>query len=440
MTAPRRRLLSLLVVALAVTGVILAITGTSPRRPAAGTGHRGRTVADHSLARPSGGPGGGLDPAQLQTAYDLGPLLRKGIDGAGQTIVIVDSFGSPTIRADLGHFDAAFGLRAPRSLRVIQPAGKVPPYRPTKNRVEWAGETSLDVEWAHVMAPAAGILLVETPTSENEGTSGFPQIVRAESYVISHHLGGVISQSFGATEQTFPSRTSLLRLRGAYLLAARPANDVTVLAATGDQGAAGLRPDGASYYLSRAVEWPATDPLVTAVGGTELSLSATGRRLSPDVAWSDGGGGRSVIFGRPGYQAGQRRLTGGRRGIPDISMDASCASAVDVYQSFRGGGGWGTSCGTSLATPLFAGLVALAEQVAGHRLGPIDGALYRMAAGHDRGIVDVRHGNNSFSFFQGGKEHRVAGFSAKPGFDLASGLGTVNAALFVPELAAAARP
>ncbi len=337
------------------------------------------------------------------------------------------------------HFDAAFGLRAPRSLRVIQPAGKVPRYRPTSNRVAWAGETTLDVEWAHVMAPAAGILLVETPTSENEGTSGFPQIVRAETYVIRHHLGGVISQSFGATEQTFRSRASLLRLRGAFRLAARPASDVTVLAATGDQGAAGLRPDGHSYYLSRAVEWPASDPLVTAVGGTELNLSATGRRLSPDVAWSDGGGGRSHVFTRPGYQAGQRRLTGSHRGIPDISMDASCASAVDVYQSFRGGAGWSASCGTSLATPLFAGIVALAEQVAGHRLGPINGALYRMAAGHDPGIVDVRHGNNSFSFSQGGKSHRVAGFSAKPGYDLASGLGTVNAAAFVPELAAADR-
>ena len=122
---------------------------------------------------------------------------------------------------------------------MIQPAGKVPPYRPDSNREGWAGETDLDVEYAHAIAPGASILLVETPTSENEGTTGFPQIVAAEKYVISHHLGGVISQSFSATEQTFPARQSLLSLRGAYIDAAR--NGVTVLAASGDSGAADVR-------------------------------------------------------------------------------------------------------------------------------------------------------------------------------------------------------
>src|ERR1700722_9889292 len=179
------------------------------------------------------------DPAQIRTAYNLGPLAAKGIDGRGQTIIIVDSYGSPTIGTDLATFDAPSKLPAPPRLTVIQPAGPVPPYRANATREGWAGETTLDVEYAHTMAPGASILLVETPTSENEGTSGFPQIVTAEKYVINHHLGGVISQSFSATEETFPSKQSLLALRGAYIDASR--KGVTVLAASGDSGATDAR-------------------------------------------------------------------------------------------------------------------------------------------------------------------------------------------------------
>jgi subtilase family serine protease len=127
------------------------------------------------------------EPSQVQAAYNLGPLFSKGITGKGQTIVIVDSYGSPTVRHDLGVFDKTFHLPSPPSLKVIQPAGRVAKYRPNSNREGWAGETELDVEWSHAMAPDANILLVETPTSENEGTSGFPAIVKAETYVVNHH-------------------------------------------------------------------------------------------------------------------------------------------------------------------------------------------------------------------------------------------------------------
>jgi subtilase family serine protease len=370
----------------------------------------------------------GLTPAQLRTAYNLGPLLRRGIDGRGQTIVIVDSFGSPTIARDLAVFDQRFGLPAPPSLRVIQPAGPVPAYRPTSSRTGEASETTLDVEAAHVMAPGASILLVETPTLEEEGRSGFPQIVTAEEYVIRHHLGGVISQSFGATEQTFRSAAVLRQLRGPYLLAARPAYRVTVLAATGDTGAAGLTYSTHSHFATPAVGWPASDPLVTAVGGTQLDLTPAGTRRRPDVAWSNSGGGRSAVFARPAYQDGVAGIVGQDRGIPDISMNAACASGMDTYGTFPGGPpGWSVTCGTSLATPLFAGIVALADQEAGHPLGLINPALYRMAAAHDPGIVDVRSGDNTFA--------SVPGFPARPGYDLVTGLGTVNAAYFVPELA-----
>jgi subtilase family serine protease len=385
------------------------------------------------------GPGGGLSPAQIRTAYNVGPLLRGGTDGAGRSIIIVDSFGSPTIRHDLSAFDSRFHLRGPASLRILQPAGKVPAYRPTGIRIDWATETTLDVEWAHVVAPAARIVLLETPTAEVEGTTGFPQIVKAETFAIRHHLGDVISQSLDATEQTFSSRAALMRLRGAFRLAAQRAHRVTVVAASGDDGATNFRSNATDLFLTRAVAWPSTDPLVTAVGGTQLSLSSTGRRLSPDVAWNDSGGGRSQMFARPAYQDSVRSQTRGRRGIPDISMDASCASAVDIFLSFAGGGPhWQQVCGTSLAAPLFAGVVALAAQQAGHPLGPINQALYRMAAAHDPGIVDVTKGNNTQRFFQGGKDHTVTGFPARRGYDLVTGVGTVNAARFVPELAQAA--
>jgi len=440
--------------AVAATGAALAATGAlasgrSPARPSAGAKPHPVSPAGNSGAAPVA-PAGGLTPAQIRAAYGLPPVTDltrpgplKGITGKGQTIVIVDSFGSPTIATDLARFDRYFRLPAPPSFRVIQPAGKVSPYHASNsNRAGWAGETTLDVEWTHVMAPGARIVLVETPTSENEGTTGFPQIVAAEKYVLRHKLGQVISQSFAATEQTFSAKSdyaAIRNLRGAYRLAA--ADDVTVLAATGDQGATSDKYNMVDEYTSPAVSWPATDPLVTAVGGTQLRLRPNGTRLSPDVAWNDGGGGRSIVFPRPSYQNSVRGVTGSHRGVPDISMDASCKSSVAIYGSFYGGGTghWSSLCGTSLATPLFAGIVALADQYAGHALGLINPAIYQMEARHERGIVDVTKGNNSQTFTQDGRRYTVHGFSATEGYDLVTGVGTVDAPYFVPELAASSR-
>jgi subtilase family serine protease len=393
-------------------------------------------------------------PAQIQHAYNLPRLYRQGVTGRGQTIIIVDSFGSPTVARDLASFDRGARLPAPPSLKVIQPAGRVPAYQPTANREGWAGETDLDVEYAHAIAPGARILLVETPTSENEGTTGFPQIVAAEKYVISHHLGGVISQSFSATEQTFPSKQSLLSLRGAYIDAAR--QGVTVLAASGDSGAADSRFNEVTYFLRPVTSWPDSDPLVTGVGGVQLHLDAAGGNVKRPTAWNDtynaatsqfvdgdngpnplaGGGGRSIIFARPSYQNGVRDVVGGDRGVPDISMSAACNGAADVYQSFAGQpAGWYPTCGTSEATPEFAGIVALADQVARHPLGLINPYLYQLSARHAPGIVDVVTGDSTVTFRQGGRLYTVSGYRARPGYDLASGVGTVNAPEFVRELA-----
>jgi subtilase family serine protease len=402
-------------------------------------------------------------PKQIQRGFDLPALYSEKVrgkraNGAGQTIIIVDSYGSPTVSHDLKVFDAGSGLPAPPSLRIIQPAGKVAPYQPTSDREGWAGETDLDVESAHTIAPGASILLAETPTSENEGTTGFPQIVTAEEYAVNHHLGGVISQSFSATEQTFPSRRSLLSLRGAYVDASR--KGVTVLAASGDSGAADLRYNGNDYYLQRVTSWPDSDPLVTGVGGAQLHLNAAGQPTSAPSVWNDtynapaneflygdrgpnplaGGGGKSVIFARPRYQYAVRNVVGAARGVPDISMSGACNGAADMYQSFKGQpAGWYPTCGTSEATPEFAGIVALADQVAGHPLGPINPDLYQLLARHSPGIVDITSGNNTVSFVQGGKQHTVRGLGAAPGYDLASGIGTVDARTFVYALANAAR-
>ncbi len=337
---------------------------------------------------------------------------------------------------------AYFGVPAPPSFRVIQPAGKVPAYHPgNSNRSGWAAETTLDVEWAHVIAPGARIILVETPTSENEGTTGFPQIVTAEDYVLRHGLAQVISQSFAATEQTFPARSgyaAIGNLRGAYELADR--DHVSVLAATGDEGATSFKYNMVDLYPTRAVSWPATDPLVTAVGGTQLDLRANGTHRKADVAWNGSGGGQSLVFGRPSYQNAVRSLTGSHRGVPDIAMDASCQSSVAIYGSFYAGGKgqWSPICGTSLATPLFAGVVALADQYAGHSLGLLNAGIYRLVSEHARGLVDVTAGNNTLHFSQDGKRYTVRGFAAARGYDLITGAGTIDAAYFVPELAKAA--
>ena len=393
-------------------------------------------------------------PGQLRAAYNLPALYAKGVTGKGVTIVIVDSFGSPTIRGDLATFDKQFGYPAPPSFKIIMPAGKIPAYNPNdSDMTSWAGETTLDVEYAHALAPHANILLVETPVSETEGVTGFPQIVTAEKYVINHHLGDVISQSFSATEETFKNYAQLKPLRAAYEDAYT--HHVTVLAASGDTGAAGVGLDQATYYLRPVTSWPDSDPLVTAVGGTRLVLSG-GKYTS--VAWNDtyntalnqyytltsgptpfaSGGGESEFFGRPSYQNGVKSVVGTRRGVPDIAMSGACDGAVNVYSTFGGQqAGWSLICGTSEATPEFAAIVALADQVAGHPLGLINPALYALSARRAPGLVDVTSGNNTVSFYQGAadKLYTVKGYPARAGYDLVTGVGTINALSFVHELA-----
>jgi len=387
-------------------------------------------------------------PFQLVKAYDLAPLFQAGIDGTGETILIVDSFGSPTIQNDLHAFDQAFGIPDPPSFQVRQDAGTVPPFDPNDSVMTgWAAETTLDVEWSHVFAPGANIVLEETPVAETEGVTGFPEIVQAENFAIDHGIGDVISQSFGATEQTFRTAQDLLGLRSSFENAR--SHNVTVLAGSGDQGATNFQLNLSDLYTMPVNSWPSSDPLVTSIGGTMLTLDDAGNRLAPDVVWNDlntvgggaGGGGVSAVFGRPGFQARVKGVTGSSRGTPDISMSAAVDGAVVFYHTYlpsdsqSARGPWHLVAGTSEATPEFAGIVALADQMAGHRLGNINNALYHLQYGN--GLVDVTQGNNTFGPFTNSDNntYTVTGFSAAPGYDLASGLGTVDAALFVPALA-----
>jgi subtilase family serine protease len=385
-------------------------------------------------------------PAQIRTAYDMGPLFRNGETGKGETIVLVDSFGSPKIRSDLATFDHAFGIAAPPSFKIVAPAGAVPKWTGSGAQVGWGIETSLDVEWAHAMAPGADIVLAETPVSETEGTVGFPQIVKAETWVIKHMEPSVISQSFGATEQTFPSHAAIDKLRGAYELAKK--DHVTVLAASGDEGATSQQKDGTKLYLFRVVGWPSSDPLVTSVGGTHLDLGVSGRRRSPDTVWNDtreahspaaSNGGLSTVFRRPSWQSGVAGVVKDHRGVPDVALSASELAGAIVYISFRGlPAGYQIIGGTSWASPLFAGIVAVADQVAGRHLGFINPMLYELEAHNSAGIVDITSGNNTVTFAQDGSMHTVAGYRATKGYDLASGLGTIKGAPFVKALAALA--
>ena len=381
-------------------------------------------------------------PSQFQQAYDLKSLYAAHLNGRGRTIVIVDSFGSPTIMSDLATFDQNFHLPAPPNFTVLQPVGKVPPFDPSNaTMVNWAVETSLDVEYSHAMAPGANIVLLETPVAETEGTIGFPQIIAAENYAINNHLGDVISQSFGATEQTFPSPAVIQGLRSAYFNAV--ANNVTVIASSGDNGVTNAHFNG-TMFTHRVGRMAVERPVGYLRRGSAAPPEPPGRSTMPDNVWNEsylfgnataGGGGVSAVFGRPTYQDGVKGTVGLHRGTPDVSLSAAVNGAALVYMSFAGLGGpaFYLVGGTSEAAPQFAGIVAIADQAAGHDLGLLNPQLYAIGAGGS-GLPDITTGNNTVTFNQNGRNFTVPGFNAVPGYDMASGLGTVDGAQLVAAL------
>ena len=361
-------------------------------------------------------------PAQIRAAYDI----PRNLTGAGRTIVIIDAFRDPTIRTDLATFDSTFGL-PPAAFNIICPGQHCPTFDPTsRDQVGWTDETSLDVEWAHAIAPRATIDLVLAQSDQDD------DILAAQQYVIDHDLGDVVSQSFGEGETCMEPGIRSAQHQ-AFALAER--EQMTVFAAAGDFGAAQGGCTGFAFFQSAGS--PASDPLVTAVGGTHLNASFTSGAYHSETVWNNsgenpdfgaGGGGFSTIYPRPSYQNAAH--TGSRfRGVPDVAYDADvyggvlgvCSECNFGLQSFAVFGG------TSAGTPQWAAIAALADQAAGHRLGLLNPALYTIAAGasyHDA-FHDITTGNNSWDV------SLFTGYQAGPGWDPASGLGSPNVARLI---------
>jgi subtilase family serine protease len=371
-------------------------------------------------------PAGCFGPAQIRAAYGVDKLAAHGLTGAGRSIVIVDAFQSPTIAHDLALFDAVFELPDPQLVQVA-PDGLTPFDPNDGNMIGWSGEITLDVEWAHAIAPAAKIVLVLAKSNTDE------DIFSATRFAVDHNLGDVISQSFGENESCVVPAVA----RAQHALFARAtAKHITLLASSGDTGSALQSCDGESFV--QAASSPATDPLVTAVGGTALFANGLTGAYQSETVWNEpefaaaGGGGFSVEFGRPAYQLLANHRHG--RGVPDVAYSAAINESVLAVWSSSGLGedlvfGFG---GTSAGSPQWAGLVALTDQAARGRVGFINPALYALSVTPARNSLfhDITVGDNTFH-----GDVDVPGFSATRGWDAASGVGSPKADALVPLLA-----
>jgi subtilase family serine protease len=384
-------------------------------------------------------------PQQIREAYGLTPLLNAGYTGVGQTIIIIDSFGSPTIAQDLKIFDAGYGLPDPPSFKVLAPLGTVP-FDPTNSdQVGWAFETTLDVEWAHAMAPGANIVLLTSPVSETEGVHGMPEFLSLEKYALDRKLGKIISQSWGATENTLFDAAGQDVIEDFEDLYQRAAQEkVTVLASSGDSGSSNVDLNG-NIYPFPTVIFPASSPFVTAVGGTSLYAHTSGT-YEFEIVWDDHyigatGGGVSQQFSEPTYQdslpGSVQKTLNNHRGIPDVAYNADPNTAILVYVGIfppnTNKNGYYLIGGTSEGSPQWAGIIADANQLAGHPLGFLNPRLYAVGAiGESSGFFhDIRFGSNAFNGFNG-----VPGYRATRGWDLSTGWGTPKLSNLVGALSA----
>ncbi|MDC8786488.1 S53 family peptidase [Roseateles koreensis] len=372
-------------------------------------------------------------PSAIRKAYGMDQLINAGYDGSGQTIVIIDAYGSPTLQADLDAFDAAFGLPPPPSLQQITMPGTLPFNYSDSNQLGWAEETSLDVQWAHAIAPGAKIVVV-VAASNNDA-----DILAAQNYAINNKLGHIISESFGESElallQDSAGRKSLADNEASY----RRAIDrkISVLVSAGDSGASSYDINGVTQPKPVA-EYPASSPNVTSVGGTNLFFGSTTNAdpngsYQGEVVWNDGygagGGGISAAFRLPDYQEDAlpraiRSQLKGHRGYPDVAYNAGVFGGVIVRLGFLGSSnGFYIFGGTSASAPQWAGITAVANQVRHKPLGFLNKKLYKL--GQRGALANVTHdvtvGDNSFD--------GVTGYTAGTGWDLATGWGTPSAGL-----------
>jgi subtilase family serine protease len=439
------------VVVLAVAAlIVMALVGVSAANAAGPTSHpikvspqigapqakRGDLFGCES--RPISGSQGArcYTPQEIQQAYGYSGLLSSGVDGSGKTIVIIDAFQNPYIKSDLSIFDSTFKLPDPH-FSIIHPGGLTRFDINDSNQDSWAFEIQLDVEYAHAMAPGANIVLALAKSNDDS------DLLATTKYVISNHIGDVISQSFGEAEQCMDP--TLLAQQHA-LFAQAVSEGYTIFASSGDSGAAQFSCDGTAAI--EAASTPASDPNVTGVGGTTLSAKDPSGDYVSETAWTEifgcnppavdpsddncSGGGFSSIYSRPSYQGGSNP----GRGVPDVAYNAGVNGGVLTHCGVCNvvfGAGSATDPnifwifgGTSAGSPQWAALTADADQMAGADLGNINTQLYQLTGGQ---LHDIVKGNNDVAEIGG------AGFNAGTGWDPVTGLGTPNAALLLPALA-----
>ena len=361
-------------------------------------------------------------PHQIRDAYNIQPLLNAGITGSGQTVVLIDFATSTSLSSDVHLYDQLFGLKDP-TINVFSPFG------PPSIDPGFYVETALDVETVHSLAPSATIDLVLV----NEDFVGTPSdflsvALSGTKYAIDHNLGAVISQSFGLGETCAGS--AYLQQEQLVFSKAR-AKHITLLASSGDSGAAVLICNGPFFTEGKGVNLPAADPLVTNVGGTSLDATVGTGKYIAETTWNEDangagatGGGISTIFPVPGYQSSISGLTG--RGVPDVAFDADPLTGVPVVFSQQGATLIVPIGGTSVGSPAWAAIVALANQQAGRRLGFLNDTVYSIIASssYPDGFHDITTGNNTVTGFGPNGPITITGYNAGTGWDAVTGAGT----------------
>ena len=441
MKLPKRGVRVACVAILVASAIALAVSATSgagraaahAMTPAVGTSPHAKLLGVVDGVKPNvhfscQDTAGCYDPTQMRKAYGFDQL---DVDGTGRTIVIVDAFQSPTIQHDLDLFDQTFELPA-ATVNIVAPDGLTPFDPNDGNQVGWAGEITLDVEWAHAVAPGAKLTLVLAKSNDDA------DILSATQFAVDHNLGDVISQSFGEAEQCVDPAIERAQHR---MFTKATLKGITLLASSGDQGAAQPSCDGSTFI--KAASSPASDPLVTGVGGTLLDADHLTGVYHSETTWNEPqfeagtGGGFSVVYGTPVFQ---KNLHLPSRGVPDVAYNAGINSGVLAAWSSSGLGQdlFFRFGGTSAGSPQWAGLVALAAQLRHARVGYLNPQVYllsRVKPVYAALFHDITTGDNSFTGTDAaGNPVSIAGFPATRGWDPATGLGTPKANTLVPVL------
>jgi subtilase family serine protease len=383
-------------------------------------------------------------PGQFRVAYGIAPLLNDGIDGRGQTVVLLEFAAVPPasppgvtdIRQDLARFDSLFGLPAARLQIVNSLARSAAPWLASDEEVE-------DTEIVHAVAPQAGIREVLISDAARDSAANASTDVAA-ALRLGLTQGAVISFSHSWGEQCFTA-AQVAQLNSA-LQAARD-HDVTVVNSSGDIGAASnpCPGAGAAFPVFKGVNLLDSDPLTLAAGGTSLQASRATGAYAGETVWNtppgqsplgfslSSGGGFSQVFPRPAYQDGVPGI-GATRGVPDVAADADGDTGMAMALS-DGGQHYvlaGTN-GTSAAAPLWAAVIALASQYAGHPLGFVNPAIYRIgrSSSYHQAFHDITTGTNTVQF----PRQTITGYHATAGWNPATGWGSPDAQVLVPLLA-----